>query len=479
LETKHPQSNPNLPQYRSAFAGRQAPAYGIAGVIATGFVLSMAMGLPGQLSYDSVIQLLEGRTAAYSGWHPPVMSWLLGLGDVVQPGAALYVLATATVLFGVIASLPWLVRKPSWWGIVVALVCILSPQLAMYQSTVWKDVLFADATVVTFVLLAHAARRWDRVPLRMGLLAGACVFAVLAVLARQNGAAVLLGFIAAVMLVARRNGAGLSRSLLSGMAALVLTGGMALLARAALSTRIADHEGAARQVRLLQFFDLVGALAGDPHLRFPELQRTQPKLLAVMRTDAVQLYSAARSDTLVRSAPLQKALAATPVDALRGAWMWLIFSDTGTYLHERMKVFSWVLVTPDLSACVPYVVGLRGPPEVLRKLGMKTRVTARDRMINGYGKLLAKTPIFSHLSFLLLALAEFGFLAVRRRGTDLVLACLLLAATLFAASFFFVSIACDYRYLYLLDLAALTTAIYVTADSSLDCKERDRNSSVE
>jgi hypothetical protein len=444
----------------------------MSGVIAIGFVLSMAGGLPGELSYDSVIQLLEGRTAAYSGWHPPIMSWFLGLADTVISGAGLYVLVTAGGFFSAAASVPWLVPKPAWSGAVVAVLCVLTPQFAIYQSTVWKDVLFADATVVTFVLLAHAARWWEYPRVRIGLVGAACLFAALAVLARQNGAVVLLGFSAALIFVTRRAGAGLSRALFSGMAGLVVSGGMALTAAAVLSARISDHESAARQVRLLQFYDLVGALSADPHLQLPDLQRSQPVLLARMRTDGVKLYSAARSDTLARSAPLQRALAATPVDALRSAWLRLIFGDTKAYLRERLEVFRWVLLTPDLRVCVPYVVGLRGPPEPMRELGLKTRVSARDRMIDGYGRLLQRTPVFSHALFVVLAVAEFAFLAIRRRRTDLVFACLLFAAVLFSGSFFFLSIACDYRYLYLLDLSALVTAIYVATDHRWDRNAR-------
>ena len=194
-----------------------------------------------------------------------------------------------------------------------------------------------------------------------------------------------------------------------------------------------------------------------------------------MRTDGTRLYSTARSDTLIRSETLQAALAATPVNALRGAWLRLIFHDTGTYLRERMAVFRWVFLTPDLSACVPYVVGLHGPPKVMRSLGMNTRISERDRAVDSYGKLMLKTPIFSHPLFLVLTVAEFVLLASRRRRTDLVFACLLLSSMLFAGSFFVLSIACDYRYLYLLDLAALVTAIYVASDLSWNRNGRDRN----
>jgi hypothetical protein len=43
---------------------------------------------------------------------------------------------------------------------------------------------------------------------------------------------------------------------------------------------------------------------------------------------------------------------------------------------------------------------------------------------------------------------------------------LLAAALAFTATFFIVSVACDYRYLYFLDVAAIAAGVYVAADPS-------------
>src|SRR6185312_4501530 len=131
----------NFPKDRRPRAG--APLYAAAGLIGAGFVFSMAASLPGHLSYDSVIQLLEGRTGVYSGWHPPVMSWLLGLSDAVTPGTALFVAANIILLFGSVLSILWLAPRASWAAVAVAALCLLLPQFVLYPGTVWKDVLFA------------------------------------------------------------------------------------------------------------------------------------------------------------------------------------------------------------------------------------------------------------------------------------------------------------------------------------------------
>ncbi len=43
---------------------------------------------------------------------------------------------------------------------------------------------------------------------------------------------------------------------------------------------------------------------------------------------------------------------------------------------------------------------------------------------------------------------------------------LLTSSLVFVATFFVISVACDYRYLYFLDVAAIAAAAYVAADPS-------------
>jgi len=58
------------------------------------------------------------------------------------------------------------------------------------------------------------------------------------------------------------------------------------------------------------------------------------------------------------------------------------------------------------------------------------------------------------------------FLLRRRRPADIPVAAMLGAALAFAASFALISLACDYRYLYDLDLAAIAAALYAAASWS-------------
>ena len=77
------------------------------------------------------------------------------------------------------------------------------------------------------------------------------------------------------------------------------------------------------------------------------------------------------------------------------------------------------------------------------------------------------TPALSHLAFAAIALLVGVALLVRRDPADLAMAGLMAGALGFAASFFVISIACDYRYLYLLDLSAITGLLYLAIDPRL------------
>src|ERR1700679_3145782 len=139
-----------------------AGAAAIAGIIVAGFVFCLAADLPGHLSSDGVAPRLEAPRGQSANWHPAVMSWLLGLGDAVVPGTSLFVVFDALLFFGSLLGLLVIRPRPHWAAAVVAVAWMLTPQVLIYQGTVWKDVLFADAAMAGFVCLALAGASWAR-----------------------------------------------------------------------------------------------------------------------------------------------------------------------------------------------------------------------------------------------------------------------------------------------------------------------------
>ncbi len=426
----------------------------------------MAVNWPGHLSFDSVIQLLEGRTGRYSFWHPAVMSWLLGVFDQVLPGACLFVLFDAILLFGGLAFALYLRPRPSWSGVIFAALVVLTPQYLLYAGIVWKDVLFAAASAFGFLLIALAARLWSNATLRIAVVLSALLFLALGALARQNGAVVLpiagfaLGWIAwkqeprAPVLNGMVYGAG-------SLSVMLLVCGCAWLA---LQMRYVGQSGPAGQFRLLQTYDLAGALHDDPTLALDRLHDDDPWLEHLMRTEAARLYTPERNDTLASATLLQRALIRTDEATIPAQWRDFVRDNPLLYLKVRWDTFRWVLLTPDPLACRPVFTGVANAEPMLRELGMKVRFDARDRELTGYALGYAGTPVLSHATYLVVSLVCLLVLLRRRTSVDIAIAGLILSAFAFTLSFFAISIACDYRYLYFLDLAAFTAAAYLSSD---------------
>ena len=209
---------------------------------------------------------------------------------------ALFVMFDAVLLLGAWLTLLRLGERPGWPAFAVALAMLLTPQFLLHQGTVWKDMLFADSAIAAFAVLAacgtFVAIRWPWLGLCGLLLA-------LAALARQNGfvllpvAALALGWIAA-----RRSGwrAGLAYGAGFLLAALLLTGGRRAVA---LNQRGDGGEGARAEIHRAQIYDLVGARERRRRAwPLPLLDRQQPQLSRLMRSDGVRLYSPVLNDTL-------------------------------------------------------------------------------------------------------------------------------------------------------------------------------------
>ena len=145
--------------------------------------------------------------------------------------------------------------------------------------------------------------------------------------------------------------------------------------------------------------------------------------------------------------------------------MQTLVEDPLGYAGRRLEVFRWVFLTPDIDQCLPVHLGVDGPPKQMQQLGIRPRQGELDdtRLWN-YTTWWMDTPGLSHAAYAVVALLVAGVLLVRREAADIAMAGLMLSALSFAASFYVISLACDYRYLYFLDLAAITGLIYVALD---------------
>jgi len=433
-------------------------------ILAAAFVLMLKLNLPGHLTVDSVLALHEGRFGVRTTWNPAFFGWLLGVLDRIHTGTALAVGLSGGLLFGAWGLLALTRPRTSWLAPLLALGVIALPQMIVYPGIVWKDVQFAVATLAGVALLAFGVRdRQGRTPW-ISLIAAALLFAAAGLL-RQNG--LLMALPAALAIAWARSGyRGWARSVGLGVgwlaAAVALT--FVLSAVAQPQGAGAPDSAGGKGVRILQTYDLAAASALKPGRATPHIDRASPAAGAYLRAHAAEFYSPERVDTMssdVRMAQLWKSV---PRDVIRDEWLELIRGDTGLYLQARGLAFGQVLGTPVIDKCLPVSIGVDGPVETLKALNMPRRHSHEDQRLYNYVTWFLDTPAISHLAFAAIAVVVGAVLLVRRDPADLVVAGLLAGALGFAASFFVISIACDYRYLYLLDVAALTGLVYLALD---------------
>ena len=428
-------------------------------VAAIGFAAILALNLPGQMTVDSTYQLYEGRSGHRLTFNPWIMSWLLGRFDAVTPGTGLFMAANAALLMVSLGVLPRLTVRPVGWGAPVVLALVLAtPQLVNFQGIVWKDVLFANLAIAGFVTLALALRQG--VPAWRNLIAPLLLFAV-GGLVRQNGL-IAAGLAALTLGVVLGRTAGWRRGAAYGAGGFAAVLALAGLLGSALQPTVSELKNANTVgLRVIQHYDIVGAVAADPAFDLSDLP---PERAVVIRAEGPRFYSDERTDGFDQSPALTRALWQTPKDRLAAAWTGMILERPGLYLTHRLKVFGQVFLTPSIERCGPIAAGVAGPADILAKLRIAPGVDGRDAWLRRYAGAFFATPVFSHLTYAVLALAVAGILALRRRPADVAMIGLMLSVLGFAASFLFLSIACDYRYLYMLDLSALAGLVYVALD---------------
>jgi hypothetical protein len=431
--------------------------------LAAGFCAMLAVNLPGHLTVDSILELYEGRFRIRQSWAPSFYAWVLGVFDSVSRGTGLYVVASGVLLFAALASFAWLRGRISGWAVLAAALFMVSPLVLIYQGVVWKDVLFANAAVAGMVCLAWALRRPERRTARALLLAAALALIAAAALLRQNG--VVVGVFAAAALGWTQGHGRWRRGLAWGLGALIAVVGVSHAMNLATQPGgPGKGDGMAEGMRVLQGYDLLGAVTLDPGFPLAETTRTRPEAAATLRRLAPRYYSAERTDFTDGQPQIRRALFEVPGAALAADWRALILRHPGLYLRERTAVFAWVFLTPSIDRCVPVCLGVQGPLDTMGKLGVAPRWSAEDTRLWNYNKAFTHTPVYSHLAYAFLALGV-GLVLLRRRDpADVAIIALMASALGFAASFFAISIACDYRYLYFLDLAAMTGLLYVAAD---------------
>ncbi|HEV2530849.1 hypothetical protein [Phenylobacterium sp.] len=432
-------------------------------VLAAGLVLMLAVDLPGHLSYDSVIQLHEGHFHRRETWAPAIFAWLLGLSDAVIPGTSLYVAASGLLFFSSLAGLAALRGKVSWLGVATAALIALTPQVLIYQGIVWKDICFANCALAGATCLALALSGWEQPRRRWPWLAGALISFSVASLVRQNGILIPLFCALALGWVGSRGqwrrGAAWMFGALLAIAAL-----MQVLQVAAVPQFGVKDKALSEGVRIVQNYDMTGAVTLDPSYRLSEIEKAKPGAAATIRARSRLNWSPDRIDFLDRDPVLGTALNSLDDGVARRQWLDLIIHHPGLYLRLRWMDFVWVFATPNPDRCLPVYTGVDAPAPKMRDLGIAHRYSKVDGELYNYDTWFMDTPLQRHWTYAIVALAVAGVLLLRREPADLAVVGLMLGSLAMTASFFVISLACDYRYLYFLDVSALAGLFYLVVD---------------
>ncbi len=425
-----------------------------AAILVVGAILSLAVNYPGHMEFDGVMQLAEGHSGIYSNWHPPVMSWLLGLSDALRGDAWLFVLFDTALGAAGFLFLLCSKRSPTWLTALAALMIVALPQFFLFPSIVWKDVLFANAMVAGFCCLSlagEARAKW--------VLPVAIVLMALAVLARQNGIVILpCAALAFGLAAGRQDRSILWRSALVGLAIFAT----AFAANSLLQLRASGELGPARQIEYLQIYDMAGMLKAQPELKLDRLDAQAPAMAHFLHHEGRNLYTPAQQDPVVFDWRIQPLIFAS-IGAVGAQWRELVVAHPLLYLRVRTEEFAWLFLQQHPDKCLTFTVGVSGPVKQMKIVGLLQRYDRRDEWLeDNYAQALVGTPAFSHVAFGLAGLLCLIILLVRREASDLAMAAMLIASALYVLTYFLIGVACEYRYLFVMDMSALAAMSYLS-----------------
>jgi len=408
------------------------------GLALFGFLVVWWVYRPGFMSVDSVAQLGEARSGAFTDFHPPILAFIWHYLDRLWPGPiAMLVLLDGLFWLG-LAVFFRLLRGPLWARAGGLIVAGFQPAVFMLLGTIWKDTLMQAALIAatSAILLAGPSGR------RAWWWAVALPLMFVAIAARHNGIGAAWPLLALPVfglqkLAKWRKVWRLAASMAVGLViALALRQGSSLLSR-----KIAEPTD---YWQMTPIYDLVGmSLQLDELLITPEGGIMSPGVtLARLRQvydprDHLRLYKCARKNctpALIRTSDPET------LRTLSATWKRALLAHPGAYFAHRWLVFRQLLRFDGRKVDISTGISRN-------HLGVPTtRSEAGTSAVN----LLASLPTFPFYATWLYVLLEFALLVAGaldffRRGRPHCL-CWSLSGLLYLATFFFATGAPDFRY---------------------------------
>lgn len=420
-----------------------------AGICFLGFVLSIFFFYPGFMSHDSFSQLLQARSGDYDDWHPPLMAFVWRQFEKIKEGPSLMLFLQESMLWLGLYLVSVELLKKSVSPIVVFLVCSLGlfPPVFLISGVIWKDLQFGSALLLAFALLIKVGRNTHKVKL-----ATAFILLLYAVAMRYNGLPALFPLFiyfsyhyflpSHVKISYAQHAKVLVCSALLLLCVQVLQGVVSSVFLKPVPKYV--HQ-------FIFAYDFAGMHRLSPeHVSVPELIRTSE----YSENKIQQFYSPLRPDVLFfgGNAQLKYFSDKESIEKSKQAWLQAIREQPTTYLKQRWQLFSG-LIGASGKSCFIYTDRMDG-----NSLGWDIKERWYHRFIQKKFAPLFDYERYRHSSsviFLPLVWALCGVLALLRlwvcwselsfRNESLVL---LSSGYLFLMPYFFVTLACDYRYVW-------------------------------
>ena len=404
-----------------------------------GFLVVWWVYRPGFMSVDSVAQLGEARSGAFTDFHPPILALIWRYLDKLWPGPiGMLILLDGLFWLGV-AIFFRLLRWPLWARAGALLVAGFQPAVFMLLGTIWKDTMMQAALLAatSAMLLAGPRLRARVVGLAIAL---PLMFVAIAVRHNGIGAAwplLAIPFFGVKWFAEWRRPWQLMAALGVGLVlALTLRQGSALLSR-----KIAEPT---EYWQMTPIYDLVGmSLQVDEMLIDAEDGILSPGVnLARLRRaydprDHLRLYHCRGKNC---TPALLRTNDPAQLRALRANWQRAVVAHPRAYLAHRWRVFRELLRFEGRRVDLSTGIGRN-------RLGVPTQ---RSEAGTFAVELLAHAPNFPFYATWFYVLLESALLVVGaldffKRGRPLSL-CFSLSGLIYLATFFFATGAPDFRY---------------------------------
>ncbi|WP_250518281.1 MULTISPECIES: hypothetical protein [unclassified Caballeronia] len=412
-------------------------------------VLAIALHAPGQLSYDSILQLYEASIGRSVGWQPPFMSALLAWLGGGTVASSVFVALNACATYGAfiiaIRSVPTISAARALFCSIV----LINPVVFAYVGIVWKDVLFGSWAVLTFAICI-AAQRMQSPSIRFGLVALVAIMLGTGALIRQQGVFVAPILMLAPFAIVLSTWRGRRRTQL-----LVVSGALFVFAWALtghlVNRTIAGNDGRAMSAapEIVQTFDIAGMVVRMPT---PDAMATFPGLTADDDKRIRERYVPDRGDFLYIPTLKSDLLHAAGSDSLTSVWLNGIKAHPMAYVRHRVSSFMSLLDMHDINKCLPIHVGVEGEAEYVKQLNLRTGTSARAQLLYSKLQKVFAFPVWRNWFYVAIMAIITVILLFRRNWvaspSRLVISVYLAAMWVFLASFLPTGIACDFRYLY-------------------------------